>query len=295
MFDFTKEVVINSKNFEVIPAHDQFDAKLRVHGGGEYFGKNVVETVAYETDPVEGKVFELSITPVVVDKGDVQYHLQFGLDRGDARGDWGSAMFYFKKPMLVTVAHDATVDTIVKAMNIAGSSYGVFAKENGGSVVLTSNDNVIKLRDCKAYSIDGDNVSAVNVEYTYTPNAVEFGTYNYLLHNLRMPTYENYRYTSPAAIEMPVAGSKYHQFAFLYCVARPGLGGLSVAGQTNHSTTTHTFFVDSNLADDFRSALEEIGVSVKKVDTNGASTEEASHNVDILPDANATVDMVDGE
>jgi hypothetical protein len=123
----------------------------------------------------------------------------------------------------------------------------------------------------------------------YKANAVEFGTYNYLLHNLRMPTYENYRFTSPAAVEMPMAGAEYVQYSFLYCVPRPGLGGLSVAGQFNHSTTTHVFFVKSDLVKDFEDALKGLEVNIQNVFAKNEATDDEGHSVTILPDSDATI------
>jgi hypothetical protein len=125
----------------------------------------------------------------------------------------------------------------------------------------------------------------------YAPNAVEFGTYDYLLHNLRMPTYENYRFTSPAAVEMPMPGAKYTQYTFLYCVPRPGLGGLSVAGQFNHSTTTHVFFVEESIAADFEADFEGVTFEEVKMDVHP----EGGHAINILPDSFATSASVESE
>lgn len=309
MFDFTKEVVINSADkFDVVAAHDNVPAKFRVHGGGEYFGKYVVEGNVYKTEPKAGNPFKLKLTPVSVKSGDVQYCIELGLDRGDARGDWGSAMYYFKKPLLITVSKEATADDIANAFRKVGSGYGMInVPEHKGASEVTINggDDKIKVRGVKVYNIDGDNVNEIKVsegtEYTYTENVVEFGTANYLLHNLRMPTYENYRFTSPAAVEMPVAGSEYVQYTFLYCVPRPGLGGLSVAGQTNHSTTTHVFYVAKGaVADAFEAAIANVG-TVKAVDTKFHGLDKfmwephVSANASAIDGLDARVDALESE
>lgn len=285
MFDFTKEVVINSTDqFEVVSGKENgMPAKLRVHGGGEYFGKYVVEGRSYKTPSVPGREFTLEFAPVTVAEGDVQYCIELGLDRGDARGDWGSAMYYFKKPLLVTVSKDATADDIAAAFRKVGSGYGmiVVPEHKGASkVTIMGGDDKIKVRGIKVYNLIEKDDQVIEIPfvddkkkdagysgatYTYTANQVEFGTANYLIHNLRLPTYENYRFTSPAVVEMPIAGTGYTQFTFLYCVPRPGLGGLSVAGQTNNSTTTHVFYVAANIADKFGKALGAIGVSISPI------------------------------
>ena len=122
---------------------------------------------------------------------------------------------------------------------------------------------------------------------TYTPNNVEFGTYEYLLHNLRLPTYANLRFTSPSAPEMPVPGVEYTQFSFAYCVPRGiHFGGLSVAGQTNHSTTLHTFFVASTLVEDFKNLFKGIGFVDDDFESIGRN--DGQHEITILPDAYAS-------
>ena len=106
----------------------------------------------------------------------------------------------------------------------------------------------------------------------------------YLLHNLRLPTYANLRFTSPSAPEMPIQGVNYTQFSFAYCVPRGvHFGGLSVAGQTNHSTTLHTFFVAEDLVEDFKNLFEQIGITdFVELGRKG------DHTITILPDAYAS-------
>lgn len=77
-------------------------------------------------------------------------------------------------------------------------------------------------------------------------------------------------------------GREYHQFSFAYCVPRQGLGGLSAVGQTIHSTTLHTFYVEDSLAEDFKGKLEEIGVTIEDIDRTG------NDHVTVLPDAFAS-------
>lgn len=288
MFDFTKEVVINSEDQLVLDKNTAAD-NFFIHGGGKYFKGNVVGDKYYKTVAQEGEPFELKLTPVSVESGDVQYCIELGLDRGDARGDWGSAMYYFKKPLLITVSKEATADDIANAFRKVGSGYGMInVPEHMGAseVTIEGGDDKIKVRGVKVYNIDGDNVKEIKVsegaEYSYTENVVEFGTSNYLLHNLRMPTYENYRFTSPAAVEMPIAGAKYIQYTFLYCVERPGLGGLSVAGQTNHSTTTHVFFVNEAVAGKFEALLAK--VASHRVVVNPADNKAKDMTVDVFGD-----------
>ena len=320
MFDFTKEVVINNGNQVAKVSGDKF----RVHGGSDYHAKYVVEGHGYRTEAQDGALAVLTINAselvnaISNDKKHFTLNIELGLDR-DARQDWATAVYLYKKPMLVDAfaanwGDDAeelskllkAVLTDYKFVHVLTADDADFATELGvaapaaGEVSIVGADYNVKVRNvsiieyvcdarCEGASEEPMAVYAGRPEdapeyIVYTPNAVEFGTYDYLLHNLRMPTYENYRFTSPAAVEMPMPGVKYTQYTFLYCVPRPGLGGLSVAGQFNHSTTTHVFFV----AESAKEAFEQAFDAIEWKDVDMGVHPDGGHAVEILPDSFAT-------
>lgn len=319
MWNFQKEVVLNSlDNVEVVEGTDKglgkpaIDKKVRFHDGGEYFAKYIVDHKIYETDPITGTNFKLVLhAPSAILGQHVQILIELGLDN-DYRGDYGSALWYFRKPILVDVVlpehneaaakviYDAITAAIPEEYKFVNTSY------SGGNVTIDGSDSYQKVRKVVISRYDCDErcagsseepVEIVNVSagalkkgndyVTYTPNNVEFGTYEYLLHNLRLPTYANLRFTSPSAPEMPVPGVKYTQFSFAYCVPRGiHFGGLSVAGQTNHSTTLHTFFVVSSLVTEFKKKFKEIGFVDDDFETIGRN--DGQHEITILPDAYAS-------
>lgn len=324
MFNFQKEVVINSAGQYAIvtaptagkpsAAGTKFPKKLRVHGGGEYFGNYIVDKKAYKTAPIPGTNFSLTITPQAADfNKHVQILIELGLD-SDYRGDYGSALWYFRKPIVVDVmlqdTQDKCAEVIYKAIKAAIPVEYKFINvklNDAGSadtVTVTGSDSyqkVLKVVLSEFYCeercagngseevrtiTEMDNSALVTASpggwFSYTANNVEFGTYDYIIHNLRLPTYENFRFTSPARVEMPMIGHEYHQFSFAYCVPRQGLGGLSAVGQTIHSTTLHTFYVEDSLAEDFKDKLEEIGVTIEDIDRTG------NDHVTVLPDAFAS-------
>ena len=84
-----------------------------------------------------------------------------------------------------------------------------------------------------------------------------FGTYSFLLHNLRLPTWARTRAFAPNQDETPIVGAKYNQYTIHYCVNRGPLG-LNAVGDTVKSVTTHVFYVKSDLAADFEAALAKI-------------------------------------
>jgi hypothetical protein len=317
MWNFQKEVVLNSlDNVKVVEGTDKglgkpaIDKKVRFHDGGEYFAKYIVDHKIYETDPIAGINFKLVLhAPSAILGQHVQILIELGLDN-DYRGDYGSALWYFRKPILVDVVlpehneaaakviYDAITAAIPEEYKFVNTSY------SGGNVTIEGSDSYQKVRkvvisrcDERCTGSSEEPVEIVNVSagalkkgndyVTYTPNNVEFGTYEYLLHNLRLPTYANLRFTSPSAPEMPVPGVKYTQFSFAYCVPRGiHFGGLSVAGQTNHSTTLHTFFVASSLVTEFKKKFKDIGFVDDDFEPIGRN--DGQHEITILPDAYAS-------
>lgn len=84
-----------------------------------------------------------------------------------------------------------------------------------------------------------------------------FGTYSYLLHNLRLPTSARTQAFGINQDETPIVGAKYNQYTIHYCTNRGPLG-LNAVGDTVKSVTTHVFYVKSDLATDFETALCKI-------------------------------------
>lgn len=329
MFNFQKEVIINDiekqvwlandpedpKNYSVAPG---MEIKMMVRGGGEYFGKYIVENKVYKTAPIEPRnaTVELNATQLagITGTDHIQIFIELGLDN-DYRGDFGSALWYFRKPIVVDLSLEGlNADMLVKAFKTAIPKEYQFLKvtKDGDKVVLTGEDCYIKIRkvqiigfECESrcegsseepvlkaemkYVKEGDGYSIKIGNYgTVTENNVEFGTYNYMIHNLRLPTYANLRFTSPSAVEMPMAGTNYVQYSFAYCVPRSiSFGGLSVAGQANHSTTLHTFFVPDTKDGEngtgnkaFEDYLKDkLGAEIVPLDRKG------KHTITILPDS----------
>ena len=76
-----------------------------------------------------------------------------------------------------------------------------------------------------------------------TKNIAPFGTGEWLVENLRFPTYPNLRYAGVNDDEKPVAGAFYTQFAFEYVSPSRGLHGQGTVGQALVSVTHHVFYV----------------------------------------------------
>lgn len=102
-----------------------------------------------------------------------------------------------------------------------------------------------------------------------------FGTYSYVLHNLRIPTAYNVGPFVEGADEAPIVGGLYNQYTIHYCVERGPLGLNAVNDQVT-SVTTHVFYVLSTLAEEFEAALDKIGTAVVVPTAKTTSSEDTS-------------------
>lgn len=93
----------------------------------------------------------------------------------------------------------------------------------------------------KTLDFDGLRDLADN-ETAIEPGIEAFGDYNWIIHNLRLPTAANTGFWAVTKNEMPVPGGNYVQFIVRMCVERDGIAG-QVVGNRATSVTTHVFYV----------------------------------------------------
>ena len=301
MFDFQKDVVLNS-----LDSVKKFENGFRVDGmlyKNEYVGR------VYKTEAVDGAKAKLVIDLATVKSAVtniMQFVIELGLDN-DYRGDFGSVLFYFRKPIVVTMDKESDVATVAKAFEKAGVvDYKLYTVSvEGEKITLEMADNYITVRKAEVMDLVCDGAcgevgQVSKLAYTfdlkdssvYTKNNVGFGTYDYMIHNLRLLTYANIRFASPAESEMPVKGGKYTQYSFEYTVPRR-LGGLSVAGQKTESTTIHTFFVLSTEAANFEKFLDK--VTIKSVTKNEGDEVSFDHTPNTEMHENLANGVVSGD
>lgn len=127
---------------------------------------------------------------------------------------------------------------------------------------------------------------------TKTKGREGFGTYRFLIKNLRLPTADNLRWAGIAQNEMPVPGRKYDQYTVWYC-RKVGIQGLDAVGDVTQSLTSHIFFVETSISNvtsivdgqsestGFKAELEELFGEVTTV-TDGNAAANAPSNADEL-------------
>ena len=142
-------------------------------------------------------------------------------------------------------------DTSIKPLDCCTDLEGFVDKIVGVPVIYTIEDGVLSSED-KVFDgvTDGGRELAEN-EVAILPGIEAFGDYNWIIHNLRLPTLANTHFWSPTvqAGEMPVVGGKYTQFTIEMRVDNVGIAGEAV-GQRHTSTTKHVLYVAGECAKD---------------------------------------------
>lgn len=92
-----------------------------------------------------------------------------------------------------------------------------------------------------------------------------FATGQWLVENLRFPTYPNIRWAAVGEENRPIPGVTYVQYSFAYDSPRPQFGGLSGVGQKVEAVTRHIYYIPEALVSEFDAAFAGVGATV--VDT----------------------------
>lgn len=118
----------------------------------------------------------------------------------------------------------------------------------GVPVIYTVSDGVVTTTEEKLGE-DGEGVALADNEVPIAPGLEAFCDYNWLIHNLRLPTAANTSFWSftNQQKEMPAPGTVYTQFIIRMCKERDGIAG-HVVGHRATSVTTHVMYVAGNCA-----------------------------------------------
>lgn len=309
MFDFFKEVIINS---DTLPVEEGIDAAgnafkrfyaltpttpaeaigadpanyrapkegvLRVLRCADYVKSALKDSKVYKTAGRKGKVaeVEINLAPLADNVTEpMQYRILVDISLenryySDYKYPWSE----FHKPIIaefeVTPGMDATAiaEAAKKSLKLyipSDYKYAVAMLPETGKLVLRCSDpyQVIKAVKIQYLSEEGCMHGCANpvyydkaVEVNITKNIAPFGTGEWLVENLRFPTYPNLRYAGVNDDEKPVAGALYTQFAFEYVSPRRGLHGQGTVGQALVSVTHHVFYVLDSLVAEFEQAIKD--------------------------------------
>lgn len=306
MFQFTTTNVINSnKDITGLALWSEGDAKdpkgpslfvKRVNQFYKEFVTHIYKAKAREGQPAQVK---FDISSLDGKEGDqFRLNMYIRLTEGSNYSLYANDTYYKGKPFVVEfVWHKDAITTaknlekIVKkfALNTHYDKMVNF-KVNGDMVIIDAVNDCQRFTKADIEKLDRDAYMGMG-EYkvvvtaldkkdddydgsnTLTQGVEGFGTYNWILHNLRLPTDAHTRFTAINDEENPIPGATYNQYTIHYCVNRGTLGNNAVGDQVT-SHTTHVFYVKSDLCAAFEAALVKIAPDGKLEPASPADVEE---------------------
>lgn len=286
MFTYTNTVVINSDTDE-LSGLVKFEGKnnqFRVKRVGR-FNKDSVKYIS-KREGYKGIISTATFTPPTApsEAGAEDFYrieLFMRLSGSQASTMATAATVYKSKPIHIEfkVAHGDNASTIadnmVKAVRFFQQNlypYIKASKNESNKVVISGTDEYEVFNKAELQKLVSATVSVYpddqnqykKVSEAVIANGKEgFGTYTYIMKNLRLPTLEALRFGSPTQDEMPVIGMLYNQYTLEYCKDREIMGSDAV-GDTVTSITHHVFFVRQDLAEAFEAAITT-GLSLETI------------------------------
>ena len=268
MFNYTSTQIISVANTQAAKAIAFFNtdaAKANI---------TKIKKTPYSAAVKTKVTFDLATsTPFVANN---YYRLELFVRLNDnAQSDYSNSLVFKEKPVYFEfqapdTAFDATeTAALVAAFNADQARYGYpVLKASASSTIITIEGinefqtivdaYISKWETATALdSYKGDFTRMTAPAGTITKGKVAFGSYEWILRNLRLPTMENRRFTSPNELEMPVPGVTYNQYTIYYRKDRGVLGGAAV-GQVTSSETCHVFYVNSTLTTNYCTVLDNL-------------------------------------
>ena len=279
MFDYTKETILNSvtdKNVQAITG------LLRIFRVGEYKvdykSTNIADGKVYKAS-TEGAKATATITAVAGNSGSNggKYRVTVNMKNNSKfYADYATAVWKFQKPIYAefTVVGDSTDNTAaLMATKIANAIKLALPENNkyitvtvdGDDVIITATDVTDMFESVVIEKYEPNSVLPSEGQYVVstvvgtiakTDNKVPFATGDWLIENLRFPSYPNTRYNSINGDEKPVPGQLYTQYSFRYIAERKNLSGIGSVGQRLVSITNHVFYIPSTLEATFEAKLK---------------------------------------
>ena len=247
MFQYTKETILNDvAGVDVVAGIDnpytgEATKKLVIKGVGEYYldaiHGDIVKTVGQKGK--EGK------WTIAVPEGTGERILSFRVvTPNQYLAEYASPNWQvFGKPIVVGFKAG---DDVAKAVKLAIPEGNEFIKVSGSGNSVTIEGSTPYIDLDKVYVTNEDETEVKITPTVVTPRVEPFATKEWIIENLRFPTYPNIRYNT--AGNVPTA-ELYAEYSFAYKMPRTGLGGLSGVGQTVEAVTRHILYVPVTNAD----------------------------------------------
>ena len=283
MYQFTKTTVINSAK-----ALD-YNGNVLVDGNGNdvlmYSGANNVFTVAKAGKFLKSKITGAhkrayaagvkevaKITIPSATAGDIlKLTVEVSLSQS-TQSEYTNYSLDFKKPQTVEVLYTTNAATtaglFVTQLKSLKNRFGhaFFNVSNSGAeITLTAKENEQRFSSVLLYKVEYDTNNTISqmketvaaTGTVTTTGKVGFGDDAYMARSIVLPTAENVRVFGESKGERPILGGNYSQYTLHYTVEKDHDMGI-VSGAV--SSTTHVFYVKSDLVSGFESALTAAGI-----------------------------------
>ena len=296
MFQFTTTNVINTNQdyttgkalWSAQEAGENYPASLNIKRVNKFLAPNVVAIYkALANDPSMAKV-TIDLSQIAGTAGEsYRLAIYIGLTQASQDSRYANDLILKGKPFTVDFVWKATAADVVKNLVKTIDKYAVMVygekllnvSYSGTFLTIEAVNEYQRFRkvnvekfDAEAYFGRGEytpvrtledltekstNAALTGTVEGYFVGKEGFGTYSYLLHNLRIPTAMRTRAFGVNLDENPIIGAKYNQYTIHYCTDR-GVLGTNAVGDTVKSVTTHVFYVNQAVATEFENALTTI-------------------------------------
>ena len=304
MFQFTTTNVINSDKdyttgkplwFAQEAALDK-PASLNVKRVSKFLGPNVVSIYKAESNDPEMAKVTIDLSQINGTDGE-SYRLSvyIGLTQASQESRYANDLILKGKPFTVDFVWKTSAADVAKNLVKIINKYAVMVygekllnvSYSGAYLTIEAVNEYQRFRKVNIEKFDKDayfgrgeynavrtledldeqtsNAALTGTVEGYFVGKEGFGTYSYLLHNLRIPTAMRTRAFGVNLDENPIIGAKYNQYTIHYCADR-GVLGTNAVGDTVKSVTTHVFYVNQSVASEFEEALTKIAPTEGIVD-----------------------------
>ena len=290
MFQYTHELVLNKLAGSVV------DGKIVIERGGEYDPKFIQEGTIWKTAAVEGVLDKITIkvAGLGLEEGK-NYAISLFVKLVDPHAlfEYGYPNYNsFGKQILIDIkstgvaADDAALilDSILPQVMENDLTFVRNASSSGSNVILEVGHTGLRFDSMAIATYDPSTCDSCIGEYldpealidcgefkdsskvAHTTVGVDpFATGEWLLENLRFPSYPNIRWAAVGEANRPIPGEKYTMYSFAYESPRVGLGGLSGVGQKMEAVTRHIYYVRESIASDFEDLFTDEGCTITTV------------------------------
>lgn len=291
MFNWTTTTLINK-----LPSIKAESDKIRI-------GKHLFETRWVETiRKAEGHApvicsAELDMTKVktAMDNAKVnvaRLYLYVGLE-GSEESIYANDWYRKGMPLSISFANDTAANMATNIVDTV-KRFNVFTKVKKVLDVTVKGNTTLVISGTHEYQrlqkicvlIDagmGEETAIVNYEANRKEDAAVtnivkgvngFGTYSQLLKDLRLPTAAHTHWMSVQKDEMPIVGATYTQYIITYYAPSTANPSFTAIGNRSMSETTHVFWVNDDLVEDWESELATAGITAVTTVVPDAGGEE---------------------